>query len=93
MRRNRRWRKQTPRESLKDLLELVSGDLDFVTVRVVEIDGVRNLVILKIEWNRAFFQLILRMQKILAIGAKSKMKGSHRGTIVGHRADFLARGK
>ena len=45
----------------KHALQLIRRDLDLVTVGVAEVDRVRNLVILEIEWNRAFLQRILRM--------------------------------
>ena len=41
-------------------LQFVSRDLDLVTVGVAKVDRMRDLVILKIEWNRASLQFILR---------------------------------
>ena len=81
------------RSLIRGRLELVSCNLDLVTVGIAKVDRVRNLMVLKIERDRAFLQLILGTQKIFAIGAKGKMKRSHRGTIAGGRSVLFVRWK
>ena len=46
-------------------------------------------MILELEWDGAFLQLILRTREIFAIGPKSEMQRSHRGTISRSRSDFF----
>ena len=47
-----------------------------MAVGIVEIDGVRNFVVLKFKFDSTLFQFALRGEKILSIRAKSEMKHS-----------------
>ena len=57
-----------------ELGQFVSRDLEHVTVGIVEIDRMRNLVVLEFEIDTAFFQFALRGEKIFPVRAKSEMK-------------------
>jgi hypothetical protein len=52
-----------------------------MAIGIAKVDRVRDLVILELEWDRAFLQFILSTQKIFAIGPKSEMQRSHSGTL------------
>src|SRR5437773_6598483 len=56
--------------------EFIGCDLERVTVGIAKINGVRNLVILKFEFDSAFFEFALRCKEVLSGCAKSEMKHS-----------------
>ena len=55
-------------------LQFVGSDLEFVTVGVEEINGMRNFVVLKFEPNAAFLQFFLGMEKVFSIRPESQVK-------------------
>ncbi len=63
-----------PDAARRPYLQLVSRDLELVTVGIAKINRVRNLVILKFEFDSAFFQLTLRGKKIFPVRAKGEVK-------------------
>ena len=58
------------------LSQLVRRDFELVPVGIAEIDGVRNFVILKFEFDSAVFQFVLCGEKIFPVRAKSEVKHS-----------------
>ena len=61
---------------LGSAFKIVSRDLEYVTVGIAEINGVRDLVILEFEFDSALFQFVLRGEEILSVCAKSEVKHS-----------------
>ena len=59
---------------LGSAFKIVSRDLEYVTVGIAEINGVRDLVILEFELDSTLFQLALRGEEIFPVRTKCEMK-------------------
>src|SRR4029077_12011 len=62
-------------------LQIVGRDLEFVAVGIGEINGMRNLIVLKFESNAALFQFFLSREKVFVIRAEREVKHSNSGAL------------
>src|SRR3954468_2898167 len=58
-------------------MDLVRRNLELMAVGIAEINRVRDFVILEFEFDSSLFEFLLRIKKILPVGAKGEMKHSN----------------
>ena len=56
------------------LIKLVSCDFEFVAVGVIEINGVRDFVVLEFEFDSATSEFFLSGKKAVVVSTKGEMK-------------------
>ncbi len=64
------------RPSCSSIREIIGRDLYLVAIRIVEVDGVRDPMILELELNASIGEFTLRPREVLVIRAKGQMTHS-----------------